>query len=360
MNLKINWLHHLYIFLLAILLTALFHASFLKNPYQNLSCHEDCVLISWVIDQTTQNLQNNQPIYQLPFFHPYQNTLTFSEPYLTTALLNIPISHFENHPFFIYNLHLMIATALIFLASYFLGKHLFEDHTTALIVAVVFTFLPLRFDFIHHLHSYSIAGLPLSLLFLLKWQKSGQTKHLFWLSLVFVLQALNAVTTIYPMIFVLAIFSLKKKFWQVVVENKIQVASAIGTVIATLGWFYMPYWQTARELGVARSIRDAAHHSLSLENIFKVDLIFLFVVILALYFYYFVKNNFWQKTSLKPKFLPELQTFFKDSLLYWLTILTGLIFSLGPVLKIAGETFKVFGQAIPLPYALAYYLFTNI
>lgn len=102
-------------------------------------------------------------------------------------------------------------------------------------------------------------------------------------------------------------------------------------------WFLLvfPYLKLHYSLPEAvRPIRDAAHFSLGLEQVFTFFNSFTF---LGLFFMAVVA-----KIKSKP---------------WWSIFFFSLLMSFGPVIKMFGQTVKILGCPLPLPYAGFYYLF---
>lgn len=94
-----------------------------------------------------------------------------------------------------------------------------------------------------------------------------------------------------------------------------------------------------------RSIRDAAHFSLGLDELFTRyhSLIFFALFLFSLIF-------------LIRRSLPKANDQKSNIIVLIAILISSFLMSLGPVLKIFGQTVKIFGLPIPLPYTLFYYL----
>lgn len=114
-----------------------------------------------------------------------------------------------------------------------------------------------------------------------------------------------------------------------------------GTLLFVVVPVLIVYRQVALEENFVRTIRDAAHGGMSLDE---------------------VVTKFWSWSIVLPlvglKLLQtKLPVVHRRSVYYLVVIgLVGLVLALGPVLKWDGETVKFFSVPIPLPYGLAYYL----
>jgi len=320
---------------------------FLFPVIQKLSTHlpsaEDGLLIAYIINWITQSLVSARNIYQVPFFHPFEHTLAYSDPFLSTGLLNIPLSWFTTNLVVMSNIHVLVGTVMCFASMFALSRLLHRSIAAAFLSASVFTFSSLHLHYVVHLHTYLIAGLPLMLYGYILWLRSNRWP---WgiLTLIAVLyQGLNAPMTGFFAVFMLGSTlvqaDIRRVLWQ---RQKVVLASLLITALS-LGLFYFPYFQVSQEFNYTRSIRDAAHFAHSVDRLLDPELLLLYCVIGWLW-------------STAGKKLPKTD----DIFLHTQTLVTiasiGVVLMLGPALKLQGETFKIFGLPIPLPYAVLYYV----
>jgi len=175
--------------------------------------------------------------------------------------------------------------------------------------------------------------LLLSIYFFLRFQKENNSR---FLTLFFITVTLQLIESIFPayLIFFTTFFLFLQKPSQIKkILSKLLLFIPLWTILL------FPYLKLHFTFPEAkRSIHDAAHFSLGLEEIFTKYkgsaslIIFLFFSLVT------------KKISTKAK--P-----------WWIVFIFSLLMSLGPVIKIFGETLKVFGLPIPLPYSVFYYLF---
>jgi hypothetical protein len=336
--------------LIGLVLTVFFTLPLFNNFSDHLSSRQDGVLIAWLIDWGSHSLLTGDNFFNAPFFHPQQNTIAYSDQFFSTALFNIPLKIIQNNFFnssnqlnnliFNHNFHLFAGSILTFWGQYLLTLHLLKSKKIAIFSAITFAFSSMHLDYMVHLHTFLIAGLPFYFLFLLKYLETKKNTHLALMSLFLIYQLLNSPLTGF-FIIILSLTSLLNKNIRLIIWGNIkQILPFLIGIFFITSFFYWPFLKVTQEFNYTRSIRDTAHFSLSANQLFSTEIIFYFLLFLILLFYKEKK----QKT---PKY-------------FWLffsfTILGGLLM-LGPVLKISGQTFKIFNLPIPLPYTLFYYLF---
>lgn len=323
-----------------VVLTGLFLYNILQHLTTHLTSREDGILIGYIIKRVTLAIQNGEAFFNLPFLHPYSNTLAYSDPFLPTALLTLPLLWFTQNLVLIHNLHLVFGTLFLFVGWYVLSKQLDRSSWVALIVATWGTFAPFHFHYVVHLHTYLLAGIPWCLIGILQWKRSG---HLSWAVvalLAFWYQVFNAPMTGFFLSAILGCLvfspSLRHLFWR----NKLKIGAAIGLTAFLAILLYQPYFTVSKEFNYTRTIRDTAHFASSLNRWWQLD----FVIIGLIGMLAFIRKQTRHQ-------LTEIPTSVRIVLL-----LVGAVLLLGPALKLNEVTFKLFGLPIPLPYAVAYYL----
>ncbi len=341
MNIKKN-----YLFVIALVLTLLFLHPVLTHFSTHLTSRADGIFISWTIYTVSSMLSLGKNIFHLPFFHPFSNTLAYSDPFISTAILSIPLLQFTQNIVTIHNFHLVTGTIILYISSYLLGREINYSKIASHFVATIFTFSPIHLHYLVHLHTYLIAGIPLTFLFLIKWISTNNWKWLVLANLAFLYQTLNAPMTGLFLGFSLVPFLLNKKVVSKVKQNILLVTTYLLATVSTIGIVYFPFFSVSQYFNYTRTIRDSAHFAHSFERLFQLDLMILYFI---LFIFWATKN-----TLKKHLFNKDLTIFSKKTIL--IIALIGLVLMLGPVLKINGETFKIFDAPIPLPYAVFYYV----
>lgn len=316
-------------------LTILFLRPILTHFSTHLTSRADGVFISWTIYTISEYLYQGKNIFNLPHFYPFQNTLAYSDPFLSTALLTLPLLSFTNNIVAIHNFHLIAGTIVMYVAAYLLAQQLKYSKIGSHFAALIFTFSAIHLHYTVHLQSYLLTGIPLTFYFLLRWIDE---KRWLWLALTFgafLYQAVNSPMSGFFLIFSLIPLFVGGKIFKMIATNwKLVSYYSMLTAIA-LAIFYIPYFAVSQQFEYVRSIRDTAHFAHSINRLFELDL---FVVYALLFVLWRTKT-----TGIKSK-------------THYYIIAIGTILMLGPVLKLSSETVKIFNTPIPLPHALLYYV----
>jgi hypothetical protein len=347
--------------LIGLVLTVFFTFPLLTKFSSHLSSRQDGVLVAWLIDWGSQSLIENQNFFNAPFFYPYQNTIGYSDLFLPTAVLNIPIKFIQNfyhntfnltEPqlntlIFNHNLHLFLGSILTFWGQYLLGLYLFKEKKLATLSGIIFAFSNMHLDYMAHLHVFLVAGIPFYFLFLFKFIDTKKTKYLLLTSLAIIYQLLNSPMSGLFLIVMSLISLVNKNIRKTLWENKKLISLYILSSALLVGFFYLPYFSVTKQFSYTRTIRDSAHFAFSLNKFLLPEIIFY----LGLLFTLIKIKTKEKKVNINKNKLP------KYFLIFLLFTILGALLMLGPALKINDQTFKILNIPIPLPYTLFYYLF---
>lgn len=324
-----RWLAIIICSLLIILFIYPSAAIFIKDTLPD---KNDTRLIAYIIGQVQDNLIHQHPLFFGRFFAPDVNTLTYSDLFLTSSLLTLPFRLFIDSPIIIFNLAFIINSLLTFCVAFLLFSFLFKNQWISTITTLLFTLSGFHLHYYPHLQMFSLWPFLLSVYFFLRFQKENRPLFITLFFLTTTLQIVESVFLAYLIFFttlILFFTSPNKPFKTVIIR--------LLPFLPLWALFAFPYLKMHFSFPEAsRPIRDAAHFSLGIEQPFTLyhGLTFIGVFLLSLLAKIKIKTNVW-----------------------WYTFFFSLIMSLGPVLKIFGQTVKIFGLPIPLPYTLFYYLF---
>lgn len=321
----------------------LFFSPLLGRISTHTTSANDGSLIIWLIQQSAYFWTGQGSLYHWPIFHPYLYTATYSDPFLTLGLIQVPLQFITDNVIAQLNILLLLSSVASFISMYLLAKTIWKTTLTAWITSVAFSFSFLYLQFSVHLHTFFIAGLPLSLWGLIQYFQTKKLRYLFALAGAFLLQAYNAPMTAYFIVGVLLVYVISEKKLVSVLKDRYFVYAAL-LVLASCLWLYTPYLLTAEKFDAARTIKDAAHFSFPLSRLLWVDVLFPAGL---LFLSFFLKR----KHSANAVILART---------CFLIALLGAVCMMGPVAKFGDHTIKIFSIPIPLPYAVMYYIVPGI
>ena len=355
--------------LIGLVLTVFFTFPLLTRLSTHLTSRQDGILISWLIDWGSQSLitkDHNQNFFNPPFFYPYQNTIGYSDLFIPTAILNIPIKFITqkvirseltnnlsqlNAIIINHNLHLFLGSIFTFWGQYLLGLYLFKSKKIATLSGIIFAFSYMHLDFMVHLHTFLVAGIPFYFLFLFKFIETKKQIYIFLASLAILYQLLNSPMSGFFLIIMSLIALINKNIRDTLWKNRRKIYPYLLGSILLVGFFFLPYFNIGRQFNYTRTIRDTAHSAFSINKFFTPEILFYLSLLSTLVVLRIKKSNLLKIISIKKEKLPKY---------FWLfasfTILGGVLM-LGPVLKFNDQTIKIFNLPIPLPYLFFYYIF---
>jgi hypothetical protein len=324
---------YLFLVLSSITLFFFIYPSAFLSSNTSLPDTNDTRLISYIIGQVQQNITLRQPLFYGTFFAPDTNTLSYSDAFITTSLITLPFRLLTSSPIVIFNISLILGFVLTFMSAYILFDYIFQNTWLNIITTLLLTLSGYHFSYLPHLQMFNIWSLLLSIYFYLRFQKENNSHFLTLFFITVTLQLVESIFPVYLIFFTTFILFLQKP-------------SQIKKILSKL-LFFIPLWIilifpylklhfTFPE--AKRSIHDAAHFSLGLEEVF---------------------TKYHGTTSLVIFILSSLfvKGISAKSKSWWFLFTLSLLMSLGPVIKIFGNTLKVLGLPIPLPYFIFYYLF---
>lgn len=323
------------VILASLLLCFYVYPSAFIYPANTLPDNNDTRLISYIIGQVQENLIKRQPLYTAHFFAPEKNTLTYSDLFLTTSIITLPFRLITMSPIVIFNLGFILNFVLtcIFALKFF--EYLLTDKYSSILATIVFVLSGYHLQYYPHQQLFSLWLFFAALLFAQKYFSSGKIKFLTLFLTFSTLQLTESIFTFYLLFFAF-VFMFKQRSHR---KNLMFIANLL---IFPIIWILLllPYINTHLLYPEAlRPIRDAAHFSLGLEQIFTLYHSWVVIILLAITLFSTKINN----------------------VLKWLLSFS-LIMSLGPVLKIFGQNIRPLqglsiNWPIPLPYTVFYYLF---
>lgn len=268
-------------------------------------------ILNWDIHSLTSGLTGLVNFYNANIFYPDKNTLAFSDLQLPLATIALPFVLITREPLVAYNINFLLGFILTAFSVYLLAG----SGRVGLISGLVFTFSTIHLNYMTHLQLFNFWPVVLAIYFLLK-------KKWRWYILFFVTAGL-----VTPLnVFFLAVVALFRRGLR---------ATAVGLVI--LAPFLFPYFLVSRQYHYVRPITDAIHFSLFWGDLFTrgsqgyLGTVFLALVVVAIWKR---RRDFW----------------------FWLAVIS-LVMALGPALHLIPTTVHIGPlRAIPLPYAIFYYL----
>jgi hypothetical protein len=197
-------------------------------------------------------------------FHPLRYTLGMDEPVLGTTILALPLAVFTRDAVLLYNLTRLLTFACSGLTAYWLGRELGLRPAYAFFAGAVYAFSPIRTDQIAHLSTLGTQWLPLLVLFIHRFARTGRPRDALLAALFFVLEFMACGyhgvlgLAILPVPAVVLLWG-KWKRWPL----------AVGAALLAGALLFPLYWMHQQALGPERYARgggETAYYSAAVES----------------------------------------------------------------------------------------------
>ncbi len=256
---------HLAVFGLFLGLVALYTWPLARDPAHLWADNHDPRLFTWVMLTIVRNLVT-QPALLLHgnAFYPVGNSLTFSEPLLTPALLVAPLYTLSGNPVLAHNLGLLLLWALSGWATYLVAFRLTGRHAAAFVAAVIFTLAPYRTELFLSFQMEMAFGIPLCVYGLVRWLETQRARELGLFLLVFWLQAVAVwyyavIVGLGLLVVALGYVALRWAGWRRRALGQAAVGGlALVVALAPVAW---PFFVTRRELGFERGLGEVSERA---------------------------------------------------------------------------------------------------
>lgn len=148
----------------------------------------DSAFFAWALGWFVHALKTDPAL--LPhgnIYHPARFTLGMDEPIFGTSLLALPLAPFTDDAVLMLNVVRLLTYVLSAFGVYLLARELRAGEGPALIAGAFFAFSPMRADQVAHLSTLGTQWLPLVLLFLHRYARTGLQRDAWLAALFFVL-----------------------------------------------------------------------------------------------------------------------------------------------------------------------------
>ncbi|MGH9332804.1 MAG: hypothetical protein ACRD21_03530, partial [Vicinamibacteria bacterium] len=212
--------------------------------------------ISWILAWDAHQLaQDPLALFDSNSFHPYDDSLAFSEHMVVPALLSAPFFYAGGNALLAQNLTVVLTLALSAFAMFLLVREVFGREDAALVAGMVYVFHTYNFHEVARLQLLTIQFWPLALLCLHRLFEGGGRKNAFAFALFFLLQGLSCTYYLFYFALVLAFWIpayalATKDGWRRAMELILPLA-VVGAVLAA---FAVPYRRMLDRFGYHREL----------------------------------------------------------------------------------------------------------
>lgn len=247
-------------------LLAVVHTWPMATDLAHLTRHDnrDAVLNTWIVAWVAHALVVDPlHLFDANIFFPERHTLAYSEPLLVQAVMGAPLLWLGLSPVLVSNLLLLAGLALSGWAMALVMHRWTDDWTAAMVSGALFAFNAHILSRIPHLQAQHVEFLPLALFAFDRVLEAPTTRNALRLAAWFVLQAftsvyLLAITTFALIAAMLARLGDLRRHPLFTLQALGVAGLASGAALAPFLW---PYYAVSRELGIVRSLDNAAQYA---------------------------------------------------------------------------------------------------
>lgn len=331
-----------------------------KNPARVPDFGKDGEFIIWVINQNARKIfpenvsgtirekqEDRLGVFDGNIFYPYKNVLAYSEMFWPTSLLvALPVLIAKN-PTAAFGWAMAAGQILTMLVVYGWWREMTGNKWAAAVSAIALGLAQFRWHYQVHLQMWGMQWWLLGLWLLWRWLKNRKDWQLYTGAILLGIQAWESVLPVYFSAAIAVVYlAVNFKFSTSKINLKKVVLSGIIAGLIMLPPV-LAYRGVSREFNYERSIREAAHNGVSVDEIYPWFGSWGYGVLLAAAIIILIT-----KSKIKDG-----KTSDKKREIRWMVVvmILGLVMALGPTLKWGGKTVKIGEVPIPLPYAAAYY-----
>jgi hypothetical protein len=212
--------------------------------------------LAWDVHALTTNPLH---IFDANIYHPYSNTLAYSENLIGSAFFAAPIIWMTGDLVLAMNLVALLSCVLCGVGAYVLARQLGFRPVSAFLSGIVFAFAPPRFFRMGQLHMTAVQWVPFALAYLHAYFDRGRPRDLRLFTLFFSLQAL---TSGHGAVFLgfsaLLLTAYRLAFGEpLAIVRRIRDFGVSGAyLLAPAIWVVLPYQMAQRDAGLKRSLTD--------------------------------------------------------------------------------------------------------
>ena len=200
-------------------------------------------------------------IFDANIYHPYPNTLAYSENLIGTAFFAAPIIWLTGHLVLAMNLAALLTCLLCGVGAYILARRWGFSPAASFLCGVIFAFAPPRFFRLGQLHMTAVQWIPFTLAFLHTYFERGRRRDLLLAIACFTLQVLSSGHgAAFLAVAIVLLVVWRTAFGQpLAIRRWLKDCGAAGAyLLAPSIWMLLPYRMAQVEAGLRRGYPEDA------------------------------------------------------------------------------------------------------
>ncbi|HSL22485.1 MAG TPA: hypothetical protein VK886_13205 [Vicinamibacterales bacterium] len=254
--------------LYAIVLLALAHPLSLRPGTHVLYMGADTNLLLWTMAWDAHALAHAPlAIFDANIFHPFRNTLAYSENMIGSAIIAAPVLWASGNPVLALNVVSLLSCVLCGVGVYVLARRLRIGPFGAALAGLIFAFAPPRFLRLGQLHLTTVQWVPFCLAFAHGYLDSGRRRDLWWACAFFALQVLTSGHgAVFAALSLAALILWRLALGEPVRERLRDLALPATLTLAIAAAVFFPYHVVQREMGLRRPLEESYAFSPNLAS----------------------------------------------------------------------------------------------
>jgi hypothetical protein len=249
-----------FIVLLAFTFITFFYFPSLFLKFSTLIETNDGRLVAWIISWDIHKILTDPlNIFQANTFFPNQNTLAYTEHFIGTSFLGMPVWLYSGgNPSATFNFIMISGYVLNAYFTFLLIRKLVKDNGVAFLGAFINGFCSYRLWNIGHLQDIIVFYIPLCLLFFYQFLDIKKTKYLIGIGVCLLLQSLSSwyhMIFIFLLLFIVVLYYYFKER-KLSNQDLIKLSGTLITVFILIIPFAFPYFKQNKENHTAFLISD--------------------------------------------------------------------------------------------------------
>jgi hypothetical protein len=229
----------------------------------HLSNPGDPLLTSWMLGWNAHALLTPEVgLFDANIFYPYDNTFALSEHLFGLSLFGLPFWIFTGDALFTNNTVLLLCLLLSSFTMYILAFGLTGNYVAAVAAGIIFAYNPFRVQQVSHLHLQGVFWLPLIAFFLMRYMQAPRARDLILFGFALLMQSLSGFYGLAAAGIVVGILGVAGTTLLREPVLGFRRLGGIGAAITLVGLlnlpFVLPYLRIRSELGIERSLAEAA------------------------------------------------------------------------------------------------------
>lgn len=221
----------------------------------------DTLLNTWIISWDADRLRHGlRGVWDAPIYHPYRNTLAFSENLFGLAFLVAPVYWASGDPVLTYNVAFLLAFVIAGAGMYLLVRSLTNDRTAAAVAGACFAFCPYRFTQLSHVQILATGWIPITLWGLHQYLETARRRWLMVFAGGWVMQTLSNIYVCYFIAVPIAVVAAEGWLRQRTSRRRIarDLVLAFGLVVVILAPVGMAYYHVRTNYQQVRNTMEIA------------------------------------------------------------------------------------------------------